>query len=136
MGLKRGLLQHHIKGRDCIEKNSSLDFNCSSTCDGLYADVQWVDEETEDVPEEDMVEMTFKGMPGDDLQRFMLSRIVEIERKMESMKRGSGEKGEKLDREKYRMMVMEYREFKRKNMRHFMFNSGANSSSFGKISSG
>ena len=27
-------------GRDCIEKNSIESFNCSVTCEGIYADVQ------------------------------------------------------------------------------------------------
>merc|ERR1711963_379629 len=30
------------KGRDCIEKTSAKTFNCSTTCVGIYADVQWV----------------------------------------------------------------------------------------------
>ena len=112
-----------------------MSFNCSSTCNGLYADIQFVDEgmgvETEDVSVEDLVEMTFKGMPVDELQREMFKRIVElIERKAELKKGGSAEE---LDKDKFRTMVKEYREFKRKNMKHFRFNSGANSSSFGKI---
>ena len=30
------------KGRDCIESISAGTFNCSTTCSGIYADVQWV----------------------------------------------------------------------------------------------
>ena len=26
-------------GRDCIEKNSAETFNCSTTCEGMYADI-------------------------------------------------------------------------------------------------
>ena len=26
-------------GRDCIEKNSAETFNCSMTCEGMYADI-------------------------------------------------------------------------------------------------
>ena len=26
------------EGRDCIERHSSLDFNCSVTCEGIFAD--------------------------------------------------------------------------------------------------
>ena len=29
------------KGRDCIERNFAKSFNCSTTCVGIYADVQW-----------------------------------------------------------------------------------------------
>ena len=28
------------KGRDCIEKYSTETFNCSTTCEGVYADIQ------------------------------------------------------------------------------------------------
>ena len=30
-----------LKGRDCIEANSAETFNCSTTCVGIYADVQF-----------------------------------------------------------------------------------------------
>ena len=29
------------RGRDCIEKNSAETFNCSMTCEGMYADISW-----------------------------------------------------------------------------------------------
>ena len=29
------------KGRDCIERNSAETFNCSMTCTGIYADINW-----------------------------------------------------------------------------------------------
>ena len=32
------------KGRDCIEKYSTETFNCSTTCEGVYADVQFTEE--------------------------------------------------------------------------------------------
>ena len=32
------------EGRDCIEINSIFSFNCSVSCKGVYADVQWVDD--------------------------------------------------------------------------------------------
>ena len=35
-------------GRDCIERNSFSSFNCSVRCEGIYADVQWVDEPMEE----------------------------------------------------------------------------------------
>ena len=43
-----------------------------------------------------------------------------------------GETGEELDRQKYKMLVSEYRKFKTKNMKHFRFNSANNLSTFGK----
>ena len=30
-----------LKGRDCIEKNSAQTYNCSTTCVGIYSDVEW-----------------------------------------------------------------------------------------------
>ena len=27
--------------RDCIENNSAETFNCSMTCEGMYADIDW-----------------------------------------------------------------------------------------------
>ena len=32
------------KGRDCIEDNAANTFNCSLSCEGFYADVQWVED--------------------------------------------------------------------------------------------
>ena len=29
------------EGRDCIENNSAETFNCSMTCEGMYADIGW-----------------------------------------------------------------------------------------------
>ena len=31
-------------GRDCIERNTIVSFNCSVSCEGIYADVQWVND--------------------------------------------------------------------------------------------
>ena len=44
------------KGRDCFEKHSSQTFNCSATCEGVYADVLW-EEDTIMKEEEVMKEM-------------------------------------------------------------------------------
>ena len=35
------------KGRDCIELHSADTFNCSTNCEGVYADIQWIDEPIE-----------------------------------------------------------------------------------------
>lgn len=32
------------KGRDCIETKSTKHFNCSLTCEGIHADVKWVED--------------------------------------------------------------------------------------------
>ena len=49
------------------------------------------------------------------------------------MKSTGDEKGEELDKEKYKMLIAEYRKFKRDNVKHFRFNSAESSSAFGKI---
>ena len=36
------------KGRDCIERSSTNTFNCSTTCEGIYADVQQEDMNSEE----------------------------------------------------------------------------------------
>ena len=40
------------KGRDCIEMNASKNFNCSTTCVGMHADVQWHEYKIEDEMED------------------------------------------------------------------------------------
>ena len=56
----------------------------------------------------------------------------------EVMKIANSKRGDELDKEKYKMLVAEYRKFKTKNMKHFRFNAAANLSEFGEscLSSG
>ena len=121
------------KGRDCIERNSTKSFNCSTTCEGIYADVQWVgktiEEEMGDEEAEEAVETEFRGKNDEKL----LKRLADLERKMNLVEGALGEKGEEMDKEKYKMLIAEYRKFKTKNVRHFRFNSGENTSAFGKF---
>ena len=114
-------------GRDCIETNSTKSFNCSTTCKGIYAGVQWVGKKIEEDAEDEEVEAEFKGNDDEKLNK-VLRRLAHIERKMEG---ALGEKGEELDKKKYKMLITEYRKFKTKNLRHFRFNSAENSSAFG-----
>ena len=88
-----------LKGRDCIEKNSAKTYNCSTTCEGIYADVQWR-------------EMLLEG---------------------EQLQRDGQGKMEKVDKEKYKMLVAEYRRFKAENVKHFRLSAKAISSAFGKL---
>ena len=37
----QGMKKCSPEGRDCIEKNSAQTFNCSMTCNGMYADTNW-----------------------------------------------------------------------------------------------
>ena len=133
-----------LKGRDCIEKNSSKTFNCNTTCVGIYADVEWVKKDIEVEANEEKTDATTKaeleGEIDKDLKKMLLfleNKVKLIENKMnvdigEVMKIATGKRGDELDKEKYKMLVSEYRKFKTKNVKHFKFSPAANSSMFGK----
>ena len=125
-------------GRDCIERNSTKSFNCSTTCEGIYADVQWVGKKIEeDVADEDeaeaAVERKMKEEVGEELAKLVYRQLADLKTEVKLMKSSGQEKGEELDKKKYKMLIAEYRKFKTKNVRHFRFNSGENSSAFGKF---
>ena len=132
------------KGRDCIEKNSSKTFNCNTTCVGIYADVEWVKKDIEVEANEEKTDATTKaeleGEIDKDLKKMLLfleNKVKLIENKMnvdigEVMKIATGKRGDELDKEKYKMLVSEYRKFKTKNVKHFKFSSAANLNMFGK----
>ena len=118
------------KGRDCIERNSTQSFNCSTTCEGIYADVQWVGKKIEeDVEDEDeaeaAVERKMKEEVGEELAKLVYRQL---KKEVELLKSNGQEKGEELDKEKYKMLI----ETETKIVKHFRFNSASDSSSFGK----
>ena len=126
------------KGRDCIEKNSFQTFHCEKTCVGVYADVQWVrkaiEGELKDEEIDEAIKADLEATPDNDL----LKRFLLIEKELKLVKNdmkaiATGNRGEELDREKYKMLISEYRKFKTKNMQHFRFTSAtsANLSTFG-----
>ena len=49
------------------------------------------------------------------------------------MKRDGELEGEEVVKEKYQLLVAEYRKFKEKNVNHFRFNLGEESMAFGEI---
>ena len=49
------------------------------------------------------------------------------------MKSSAEMEGEEVVKEKYQMLVAEYRKFKAKNVKHFKFNQRANASAFGEF---
>ena len=110
-----------LKGRDCIERNSAKSFNCSTTCEGIYAD-GWVEKRTEEEIEEKAVNTESGGIVLEELKK-LRKRVADLER---------NRKGEEMDKEKYKMLIAEYRKFKTKNVKHFRFNSAGDLSSFGK----
>ena len=57
---------------------------------------------------ETAVEAKFKGENGEELNKFY-RRFADLEKEMKLMK--SQERGEELDKEKYKMLIAEYRKF-------------------------
>ena len=121
------------EGRDCIERNSAKSFNCSTTCEGMYADVQWVGTEIEeDEGAGYLVKTAFNGEVDEELRK-LRKRLSDLERKMDLVEGAIGEKGEELDKEKYKVLIAEYRKFKKTNVKHFRINSAEHSSEFGEF---
>ena len=48
------------------------------------------------------------------------------------MRIATGERGQELDKKKYKMLISEYKKFKAKNVKHYRFNSAAAKNTFGK----
>ena len=93
-------------GRDCIEGSIGQDFNCSVSCEGIYADVQWL------------------GVSDADKKK--------AEHQW-TMLNGKMEKDEEiLNKKKILALVNEYNTFKKKNVQHFKFSAEANKQSYGK----
>ena len=93
-------------GRDCIEGAIGQDFNCSVSCEGIYADVQWLG--VSDGEEKKVEELWI-------------------------MLNGKMEKDEEdLNKKKILALVNEYNTFKKRNVRHFGFNAEATEESYGE----
>ena len=116
------------KGRDCIEMNAAKTFNCSTTCVGMHADVQWHEYKIEDGMEDS------GSVHSDDtnfLDKFdeasakLLKRVAFLEEELKMLKRGFGFFEKRL--EKSKMLIAEYRKFKAKNVKHFRFKLENNS---------
>ena len=124
-----------FKGRDCIEKYSPETFNCSTTCVGIYADV-WIEKnieaETADENSATYIEDDMRANSTDDVLDRVQRRLVELERKMERMEKVVGQKEEELDKEKFKLLIAEYKKFKSKNIKHFRFSSSGASCAFGE----
>ena len=78
------------KGRDCVERNSARSFNCNTTCEGIYAGVEW-EEEIMHSKEENELGVENKAMT--ELYKGMYERIKEDLKK--EMRLTKGQKGEK-----------------------------------------
>ena len=85
---------------------------------------------------EEEADIDFNGKAGAELHREMYKRLKDdLKKELELMKGNIGKQGEELDKKKYIRLMSEYRNFKKHNVRHFRFNSAANSSNFGKYKS-
>ena len=116
------------KGRECIERNSSQAFNCSSTCKGIYATVEWVGKGIDEELAEETVGKTESGEPS-----HLEKRLAAIEKQLNMMKNDRDGKGDEVDAEKYKMLITEYKRFKRRSLQHFRFHDhGGLVSAFGK----
>ena len=125
------------KGRDCIEKDLSKNFQCNTTCVGIFADVEWfkkvIEEEISEERSQETMKADLKGKIDDDLMKIYFLLKNEMKNDIgEVMRIATGQRGEELDKKKYNMLISEYKKFKAKNLRHFRFNSAANLGAFGK----
>ena len=107
--------------------NSAKTYNCSTTCIGIYADVQWIETllKEEKAEKEAEIELHRKG------EEFQQQLVDLIRMELRKMKRSEKGNGEELDKDKYKLMVAEYRKFKEENVKHFRLDKAATSSSFG-----
>ena len=112
------------EGRDCIENKSSWTFNCSVACEGIYADVQWVENVEEDMEEEDELGNQFSGT--------YKKLYKTLKQEIQTIKGSVSKNGNELDRKKYMKLISEYRQFKRNKVQHFRFDSAAQATTFGK----
>ena len=101
-------------GRDCIEGAIGQDFNCSKSCEGIYADVQWLGASEGEI-QKGVGDVEWQDGEG---QRGFLYRFSSYE--------------ENLNRKKISALINEYNAFKKKNVRHFRFKAEATNQSYGK----
>ena len=119
------------EGRQCIQENSANTFNCGTTCQGIYADVQW----DKPIFEEEMMENLVSSNPERESNKRvdikLEKRLAFIENQIRLLMKNGGTRKE-FDKEGYRMLTAEYRRFKEKNVKHLKFNSESASTSFGQ----
>ena len=119
------------KGRDCTERNSGQTFNCKTTCEGIYAGVEWKDEI---LSSEGDTGPGIKNKAMTELYKEMYERMKEdLQKEMRLMKGNNVQKGEELDKKKYLRLVSEYKNFNKSSCQHFRFNSAPNLTQFSKF---
>ena len=119
------------EGRRCIQKNSANTFNCSTTCQGIYADVQRDKAIIEEEVMENLVSNNHEKESNERVDIKLEKRLAFIENQIRLLMKNGGTRKE-FDKEEYRMLTAEYRRFKEKNVKHLKFNSESASTSFGQ----
>ena len=59
--------------------------------------------------------------------------LADLQAEVNKLKSNGQGKEEEVDKEKFKMMITEYRQFKANNVKHFRLNVRANSSSIGEL---
>ena len=121
-----------MRGRDCIEENYFRKFYCNSSCEGIYADVQKVDNEAEEMMNveagQDLEENISKS---EEEQYRKFYRKIEKDLKRRGLLNSEDMKGK--DQKKFNELIQDYKKFKRDNVKHFKFNSASDKTSFGLL---
>ena len=121
------------EGRECIENNFTSSFNCSVACEGMYADVQWVENVGEEMEEKVEVDVekefgawhaTFYDKKAKDMARLVYRNL---KREIEMISKTGDDK---LDRQKFKMLISEYKKFK-SDVIQFQYDSAASSTTYG-----
>ena len=100
------------KGWDCIEENTSKNFSCGVTCQGIHADVQ-----------------TLKNQ----MTKSSGSEYYNTDDKKLKLKATNGGEEQEEDNKKVSRLVKQYNEFKKKNLPNFFFNPEKGTEQFGKF---
>ena len=111
------------KGRCCIEKNFTHTFNCNTTCEGIYADIQRLHKNEPDQSAE--VKLNSNSV------ELYVKLVKDLEKKMELTK--GDNTGEEVDKMKFQKLIAEYKNFKRNNVQHFRFYSESSQTTFGRF---
>ena len=119
------------EGRECIESTFTSTFNCSVACEGMYADVQWVENVEEEMEEkvEDEVEKEIVAWHPYDEKAKDVARLVyrNLKREIEMISKTGDDT---LDRQKFKELISEYKQFK-SDLIHLQFDSAASSTIYG-----
>ena len=108
----------------------------------MHADVQWAagqssEQDSTGENAEEAMKAVLEGKIDDNLLKAFLLFKTEMMKHVKNdvqdvMKIATGQRGEELDKKKYKMLVSEYRKFKTRNVKNFRFNSDAALSTFGE----